>query len=231
MTNATSWPWKRTLSVASTAWRSADIVGIHAIPRPSRSRPVMTAWTFGRASAAEVSMETIRAWASGLRRIAPCSVPGRRMSSTYVPWPRMKRASSLRRRRPKPTTGSSAAAATVSGWSVVATPRLDPPEALLLLEPRIPRRRLVGDRDVDRLADRALHADLLGHVVRVHTGREDVAALHADVVVGAVARPDRPAGRLLQRRAAAGGHLALADASHRDAGHRAPPLRSTAAAG
>ena len=81
MTNATSWPWKRTLSVASTACRSADIVAIHAIPRASRSRPVMTAWTRGSASAAEVSIETIRAWASGLRRIAPWSIPCRAMSS------------------------------------------------------------------------------------------------------------------------------------------------------
>ena len=81
MTNATSWPWKRTLSVASTAWWSSDIVGIHAIPRASRSRPVTTACTRGSASAAAVSIETIRAWASGLRRIAPWSIPRTTMSS------------------------------------------------------------------------------------------------------------------------------------------------------
>ena len=37
----------------------------------------MTALTFGCASAADVSIETIRAWAYGLRRTAPCSMPGR----------------------------------------------------------------------------------------------------------------------------------------------------------
>jgi hypothetical protein len=81
MTNATSWPWKRTLSVARTAWRSADIVGIHAMPRASRSAPVITACTFGSASAADASIDAIRACASGLRRMAPWSIPGRRTSS------------------------------------------------------------------------------------------------------------------------------------------------------
>ena len=38
--------------------------------------------TFGCASAADVSIETMRAWASGLRRIAPCSIPGSLTSST-----------------------------------------------------------------------------------------------------------------------------------------------------
>src|SRR3954469_2944905 len=224
MTNATSWPWKRTLSVARTAWRSADIVGIHAMPRASRSRPVTTAWTFGRASAAVVSIESMRACASGLRRIAPWSVPGRRMSSRNVPCPRIKRASSLRRRRPKPIGRSSAPAAVPARWSVLATRPLDPPEALLLLAPRVAGRRLVGDRDVHRLADRALHADLLRHVVRVHPGHEDVAALDADIVVRAVAAPDGAAGRLLERGAAVLGHLALADPPHLDAGHRAPQM-------
>ncbi len=70
-TNATSWPWKRTLSVASTAWVSYDSVGIQARPRVSRTAPVITALTPGSASAAEVSMPLIFAWAYGLRRIAP----------------------------------------------------------------------------------------------------------------------------------------------------------------
>ena len=82
MTNATSWPWKRTLSVASTAWVSYDIVGIQARPSVASVSPVMTACTFGWASAAEVSIETIRACAYGLRRIAPCSMLGSWMSST-----------------------------------------------------------------------------------------------------------------------------------------------------
>ena len=51
-TNATSWPWKRTLSVASTACTSWDSVGIQASFSVSRTAPVMTALTFGCASAA-----------------------------------------------------------------------------------------------------------------------------------------------------------------------------------
>ena len=42
-------------------------------------------------------MFVIRACASGLRRIAPCSMPGSWMSSVKVPLPRMNRASSRRR--------------------------------------------------------------------------------------------------------------------------------------
>ena len=37
---------------------------------------MITALTFGWASAADVSIETMRAWAYGLARIAPCSMPG-----------------------------------------------------------------------------------------------------------------------------------------------------------
>ena len=44
--------------------------------------PFDPATTPGRASAAEVSIELIRAWATGLRRIDMCSMPGRLMSST-----------------------------------------------------------------------------------------------------------------------------------------------------
>jgi hypothetical protein len=42
----------------------------------------MTALTLGWASAAEVSIEMMRACASGLRRIAPWSMPGSSTSST-----------------------------------------------------------------------------------------------------------------------------------------------------
>jgi hypothetical protein len=42
---------------------------------------VMTAATFGCASAFEVSIDTMRACAYGLRRIAPCTMPGSRTSS------------------------------------------------------------------------------------------------------------------------------------------------------
>jgi hypothetical protein len=58
------------------------MVGIHAIPEASRSAPVITAWTFGCCSAAEVSIETIRAWATGERSTAPCSIRGSWTSST-----------------------------------------------------------------------------------------------------------------------------------------------------
>ena len=52
-------------------------------PGPARPAvsPVITALTFGCASAALVSTERIRACAYGLRRIAPCSIPGSAMSS------------------------------------------------------------------------------------------------------------------------------------------------------
>ena len=70
-TKATSCPWKRTLSVARTAAVSYDNVGTHARPRVSRTAPVMTAFTFGCASAADVSIDLIKACATGLRRIAP----------------------------------------------------------------------------------------------------------------------------------------------------------------
>ncbi len=63
ITNATSWPWKRTLSPASTAWVSYEIVGIQARPRVSRSLAVITAATPGSSSAAEVSIELILACA------------------------------------------------------------------------------------------------------------------------------------------------------------------------
>ena len=80
-TNATSWPWKRTLSVARTACASWEIVGIQASPSAARSCPVNTASTRGWASAAMVSIAVILACGRGLRRIAPYSMPGSWMSS------------------------------------------------------------------------------------------------------------------------------------------------------
>src|SRR5918993_698584 len=97
MTAATSWPWNRTLSVARTAWVSPERVGIHARLWAARSAPVTTATTPGSAAAAEVSMDAMRAWGTGLRRTAACSIPGRTTSSTKRPAPRRKRSSSLRR--------------------------------------------------------------------------------------------------------------------------------------
>ena len=50
----------------------------------------------------------ILACGSGLRRIAPYSMPGSWMSSTNMPRPRMKRASSLRGTGPYAPFGSGA---------------------------------------------------------------------------------------------------------------------------
>ena len=61
-----------------------------------RSAAVNTACTPGRASAAEVSMLLIRARANGLRTKQACSMPGREMSSTKLPWPVSRRPSSTR---------------------------------------------------------------------------------------------------------------------------------------
>jgi hypothetical protein len=81
-TKATSWPWNRTLSVASTACTSREMVGIQASPRSASIWPVITALTLGCASAASVSMAVILACARGLRSTAPCSIPGSATSST-----------------------------------------------------------------------------------------------------------------------------------------------------
>src|SRR6185437_4543563 len=75
-------------------------------------------------------------------------------------------------------------------------------------------------RHVDRVAAPAAHAHLLRHVDRVHARRQQVAALHADVVVLAVALEHGLVRALLDRRAAVLGHLARPDMAHRDRGHR-----------
>jgi hypothetical protein len=79
---ASGMDWMPTMSADRQAVLATDKVGIQAIPRASRSRPVSTACTFGCCSAAVASTAAIRAWAKGLRRIAPCSIPGSRRSST-----------------------------------------------------------------------------------------------------------------------------------------------------
>jgi hypothetical protein len=88
------------LSVASTACTSWDRVGIQARFRAASVSPVSTASTCGCASAAAVSTDTILACGSGLRRTAPCSIPGSSMSSMNWPLPRRNRASSLRGTEP-----------------------------------------------------------------------------------------------------------------------------------
>ena len=81
----------------------------------------------------------------------------------------------------------------------------------------------VGRRDVDRPADAAAHAHLVGHLLLVHRLGEDVAALDADVVVGAVAVEGRAVRVLLDRGPAVVGHLALAHRPHRDPRHQTWP--------
>ena len=81
MTAATSCPWKRTLSVASTACVSPESVGIQARLCWASSSPVTTATTPSTAAAAEVSIDVMRACAYGLRRNSRCSIPGSVMSS------------------------------------------------------------------------------------------------------------------------------------------------------
>ena len=95
---------------------------------------------------------------SGLRRIAPCSIPGSAMSSTNVPMPRMNRASSLRRTGPYapfigghrviPTTAAARAGSLVFGG-----PPHGPDDVLVAGAPA----QLAGDR----------LPDLVGRRVRV----------------------------------------------------------------
>src|SRR5215470_7572495 len=48
-----------------------------------KSALVMTAFTPGRASAADASIDLMRACACGLRNTLPCSIPGKLMSAPY----------------------------------------------------------------------------------------------------------------------------------------------------
>ena len=52
-----------------------------------KSAAVTTALTPSRASALEVSIETMRAWAWGLRRVFPCSRPAAWKSAPYCALP------------------------------------------------------------------------------------------------------------------------------------------------
>ena len=65
-------------------------------PSATRSAPVSTATTPGRASAAAVSMETMRAWACGERRMHRCTWPGMMTSSLKRPAPASRPRSSIR---------------------------------------------------------------------------------------------------------------------------------------
>src|SRR4051794_15654500 len=89
----------------------------------AKSRPVKTATTLGAAAAAVTSTPTILAWATGLRTIARCSIPGRTMLSVQVVLPVISRVSSLRLRG-CPTSLAGAPAVTVgSSVTVIVPPR------------------------------------------------------------------------------------------------------------
>ena len=101
-------PHARIKSIDATkAW---DIPGVHLVltgemmatrnlawmPTLSYDTQAVLATDKVRFQALLVSIDLIRACASGLRRISMCSMPGREMSSTKTPWPRTNLASSLR---------------------------------------------------------------------------------------------------------------------------------------
>src|SRR6266536_316898 len=113
-TTATASPTWRTSSTAIggwSGWTMSSVTG-HAHGRlpctSATSRPLYAATTPGSRSAALVSTPVMRAWASGLRRIARCSMPGSVMFSVQVVRPVISRASSLRGRA-EPTSRSSTA--------------------------------------------------------------------------------------------------------------------------
>src|SRR4051794_28716924 len=72
----------------------------------------------------------------------------------------------------------------------------------------------VVDRDVDRLTAPALDPHPLGHLLEPHRRGEQVPALDADVVVGAVGAEDRAVGIVLEGGGAVRRHLALAHTPH-----------------
>src|SRR3954471_12490044 len=82
---------------------------------------------------------------------------------------------------------------------------------------------VIVDGDVDGLAAPALDAHALGHALQRHRVREQVAALHAHVVIRAVSAKDGPAGVLLQRGAAVGRHLPRPHGAHDHALHLKSP--------
>src|SRR3954453_7192085 len=87
----------RTRGVLTLFWIVEPPAG-HAIGNGlyGMSAPVNTAMTPGRVFAADVSIDLIRAWAYGLRRMAMWAIPVSLMSSRKRPLPVMKRGSSVR---------------------------------------------------------------------------------------------------------------------------------------
>ena len=98
-TAATMSPTNRTVSMAIGGCATSLVSGTtqpHGT-EPCSSftcSPVNTPTTPSRASAAEVSIPVMRAWACGLLTSWRCSMPGSLMSSTYLPVPWIRRGSS-----------------------------------------------------------------------------------------------------------------------------------------
>ncbi len=82
-TAATGWPMNTTRSIARTAWARVGAFFFSC----GMSLAVSTARTPGSALAALVSIETILAWACGLRSSLACSRPLGWMSATYCTRP------------------------------------------------------------------------------------------------------------------------------------------------
>ena len=138
-TSATGSPTKRT-SPSASGGRGVSgplpIAVCHCSLTPAfSSAAVNTNRTPGNASAAEVSIPRIAARGYGLRTKYACSMPGNVTSSTYVPWPVSRRASSTRATR-APTYRAAPAA----GCVMTPLPRR---------RPGAPRRRCPGSRCSD----------------------------------------------------------------------------------
>ena len=166
ITNATSWPWKRTLSVASTACVSPDRVGIQASPRASRSRPVMTASTLGcaqrrgRVDGHDAGVGVGAAQDRAVHHPRPLHVVDEQ------PAPADEPLVLLARHAPEADRPLGAGARGVCSDAISSPARPRPPCRL--------DRDLGGD--VDRAAAAAPDAHAAGHVLRVHPGGQDVAA-------------------------------------------------------
>ena len=155
------------------------------------------------------------AWPPRASASAACSASGRTTTRSSTSQPRRWAIRRSFGSRPSTATGPAPTARAAGATAASAGPELGG------------QLRSVDDGDVDRPAAAAAHAHLLRHLHRVHRDREDVAALDADVVVGAVAVEDRPVGIVLDRGPAVRGALRPSRIRpHRDASPSAPQAQS-----
>src|SRR3954453_18254512 len=125
----------------------------------------------------------------------------------------------------------SSSVASPNGSSCFACPsRCEPPAASTRPATKSVRRvgklPAVDHGDIDGRAAPAADAHLLRHLLRMHGDGEDVAAAHADVVVGAVAAEHRTVDVLLQRGSSVLRHLAGEDLAHLDPRHQSCAIRA-----